>query len=207
MLSQDELARVRSIHSELGKRRFISSRGILRSILARYLEVSPGEVSFRYGSYGKPFLAKSFENAGMEFSLSHSRDSMILGVTLEQRIGVDAEYSTRLPETQAIARKFFSSEESELIQSSVGDARDEAFFRIWTGKEAVLKANGLGLTQRLSEIAIPCQRTEPNHFVRLAHTEMQGMSLSLSYLEPVSGLTVALVAERANSRLKGWRRA
>lgn len=205
ILSQDELARARLIQSKPGKGRFVSGRGILRLILSRYLGVTPEEISFGYGSQGKPFLVKPSEHSGIEFSLSHSKDSMILGITLDQTIGVDAEYSTHLPEAQVLARRFFSDEENRWVQSLAGNARDEAFFRIWTGKEAFLKAKGLGLTQRLSEIDIPSQRIGLNSFVRTAPSEKQGLSLFLSYLEPVSGLIVAVVVERANSKLTGWR--
>jgi 4'-phosphopantetheinyl transferase len=204
ILSQDELARARLIQSVLSKRRFVSGRGILRLILSRYLGVTPEEISFGYGSQGKPFLVKPSEHGGIEFSLSHSKGSMILGITLDQAIGVDAEYSTHLPEAQALARRFFSDEENRLIQSLVGNARDEAFIRIWTGKEAFLKAKGLGLTQRLDEIDIPSQRIELNRFVPTAPSGKQGASLFLMYLEPVSELTVAVVVERANSKLTGW---
>ena len=205
ILSEDELARARLIQSKPGKGSFVSGRGILRLVLSRYLGVTPEEISFGYGSQGKPFLVKPSEQSGIEFSLSHSKNTMILGITLDQAIGVDAEYSTHLPDAQALARRFFSDEENRLIQSLAGNARDEAFFRIWTGKEAFLKAKGLGLTQRLSEIDIPSQRIELNRFVRMAPGGRQNMSLFLSYLEPILGLTVAVVAERANSKLAGWR--
>jgi len=205
VLSRDELARARSIQTETGKRRFVSSRIILRSILARYLGVSPGEVSFGYSSYGKPFLAKPPGQRRMEFSLSHSKDSAVLGVTIDQAIGLDVEVSTHMPEAQALARRFFSDEESQLIQSLAENARDEAFFRIWTAREAFLKAKGIGLTQQLSEIVIPSQRVELNRFIRMTSGGRQRKSLSLSYLEPDPGLVVALVAERADSKLACWR--
>lgn len=205
ILSQDESARACFIQSKPGKGRFVSGRGILRLILSRYLGVTPEEISFGYGSQGKPFLVKPSEHSGIEFSLSHSKDSMILGIALNQAIGVDAEYCTHLPEAEALARRFFSDEENRWVQSLAGKARDEAFFRVWTGKEAFLKAKGLGLTQRLSEIDIPSQRIGLNRFVRMAPFGRQSKSLFLSYLEPVSGLIVAVVVERADSKLAGWR--
>ncbi|AFY54564.1 phosphopantetheine--protein transferase [Rivularia sp. PCC 7116] len=56
ILAEDELVRARRFHFELHRQRFIAARGILRSILGRYLNIEPSKIKFGYEAHGKPFL-------------------------------------------------------------------------------------------------------------------------------------------------------
>ena len=55
-LSHDEFTRARRFHFERDRRRFTVGRGILRTIIGIYLDIDPGQLQFRYGPYGKPYL-------------------------------------------------------------------------------------------------------------------------------------------------------
>lgn len=56
ILSEDELARARRFYFDQHQQRFIAGRGILRSILGRYLDIEPFKIQFGYEARGKPFL-------------------------------------------------------------------------------------------------------------------------------------------------------
>ena len=89
-----------------------------------------------YGPNGKPYL----KNGGMFFNLSHSGDYVTLA-TADREVGVDIEKVA--PYSQAVAERCFTPEELKWMRRR-GD--DEAFYRLWTAKESVMKAVGLGLS-------------------------------------------------------------
>ena len=90
--------------------------------------------------FGKPFI----NNSGLFFNLSHSRNSFLIGINTIGRIGVDIE-ADMPDDTDTIADFSFSENERELFRRN-----PENFLKIWTQKEAFLKAAGTGLLQNLS---------------------------------------------------------
>jgi 4'-phosphopantetheinyl transferase len=56
---------------------------------------------------------------------------------------------------EQIARRYFHHAEIEEIFALDAAARDEAFLRCWTAKEAVLKAIGTGLAGSLTTFRVP----------------------------------------------------
>ena len=71
-LSAEEQARAERFHAPLGRDRFAAGRGILRSLLARYLGVAAGDLSFCTNAHGKPALDPGSGPVDLRFNLSHS---------------------------------------------------------------------------------------------------------------------------------------
>lgn len=128
-LDDDERQRAESFHFDHDRRRFLAGRILLRDVLARYCNCDPGAIRFEYGPHGKPSVP------GVEFNLSHADDLGLLALRRGGPIGVDLERVDRPLEHLATANKYFSREE----------ARPETFFHIWTRREAILKAFGIGV--------------------------------------------------------------
>lgn len=82
---------------------------------------------------GKPYLP-----GGAFFNLSHSGDYVVLAVSPSET-GADVERVAPYPES--IAKKCFTAAELKWLS---GQGCDRAFFKLWTGKESVMKATGLG---------------------------------------------------------------
>src|SRR5258708_6017768 len=59
LLSADEVARAERFHFARDRQHFIVARGLLRTLLGRYLHIPPEDLSFAYNAYGKPELAPS----------------------------------------------------------------------------------------------------------------------------------------------------
>src|SRR5712692_9793747 len=89
-LTPDELARARRYRSQGNQDRFIVARGLLRTILAHYLDASPGRLRFPYGSYGKPALDCAVGN-DIQFNLSHADDIAIYALARRRALGIDLE--------------------------------------------------------------------------------------------------------------------
>ncbi len=144
MLSAEEWKRVRSYSSQSVGRRFIVRRGLLRQILGKYLDYPPERIRFVYNAHGKPFLAPE-HSSDLQFSLSDSGDMAALAVGLGEPVGLDVERlrTVRLDEGLA-SRGSIEGEEVCAINRSATKLSFE-FFQAWTRREALAKAEGVGL--------------------------------------------------------------
>jgi 4'-phosphopantetheinyl transferase len=122
------------------RNRWGASRGILREVLGAALGIAPGSVVFRFGPHGKPFVD------GLRFNISHSGGRALIALA-HVEVGADIE----LPKgrrTDDIARRFYAPGEiARMFALTDAAARQDAFFRVWTCKEAFLKATGEGLSR------------------------------------------------------------
>jgi 4'-phosphopantetheinyl transferase len=164
ILSPDERARAERFYFELHRNRFIVSRGGLRTILGRYLNIKPDRVEFEYSQRGKPRLAGIKQ---LQFNVSHSQDLALYGFSCDRAIGVDLEYLREIDDAQKIAQRFFSAQESVIIDSLPEGERIAAFFRGWTAKEAYLKATGDGLAGSLEGVEVSLVPNEPLRLIAL----------------------------------------
>lgn len=149
ILSLDERNRAKHLRFPDHKRRFIASRSALRHILAQYLNKRPEQISFHYSEHNKPFLPDN----RLQFNLAHSKDLAVYAVTLDTPIGIDIEKIQEEDKFNVAARFFSDEEKSELAKFS-GREKIAAFYQIWSRKEALIKANGKGLTIPLSSFSV-----------------------------------------------------
>ncbi len=141
-LSPDELRRYRRFYFRADQLRFATSHLKMRSILAGYRQQSPADLTFCSGSSGKPRLVSADEPT-LEFNLSHSRNYGLLAVARDLEVGVDVEEPRAIQ--PGMPKRYFSAAEIASLSQLEGDAWLSAFLRCWTRKEALLKAEGVGL--------------------------------------------------------------
>jgi 4'-phosphopantetheinyl transferase len=149
--SPREETRFQSFATDALRSRWGTARGILREVLGRALGCLPSEVQFGYGAHGKPYV----RNAPLQFNISHSGALAMIALARVE-VGVDVELP-RARRSDAIARRFYAPGEIErLFAEADADRRADAFFRLWTCKEAFLKVTGEGLSRstRSYEIAL-----------------------------------------------------
>lgn len=152
VLSQDECERADRFHFPIHRKRFIAARSMLRHILGLYLNALPEDIVFAYTEHEKPYLSTP-NNTQLQFNLAHSHDIAVYAFTLNQAIGVDIE-KVKASYDDAVAKRFFSPKENaELVQLS-RDAQIDGFYRIWSRKEALIKATGKGLIIPLSSFSV-----------------------------------------------------
>jgi 4'-phosphopantetheinyl transferase len=199
-LTPDERQRAERFYRQEHQQRFVASRGILRAILARYLNTSPEQIQFDYGSHGKPFVKSPANLPKLEFNLSHSQDRALYAIALHHRIGIDLEAIRPVADLEQLTRRFFALAEHQTIQSLPDDARQQAFFQFWTLKESVLKGLGDGLT-KLEEVEVAIA---PN-FVQLVRLgETSPSAWSLWQFIPAPNYMAALAVEGKEQRLVFW---
>lgn len=152
LLSMDEREKALRFHFPIHRQRYIAARSTLREILSFYLTSAPQDIVFSYSKNEKPLLLIPRESP-LQFNLSHSDDLAIYALTLHHPIGIDVE---KIKESYhpGIAERFFSSQENnELMRLPVKD-RIIGFYRIWSRKEAIIKATGKGLSTPLSAFSV-----------------------------------------------------
>ncbi len=149
-LAPDERERAARFRFARDRERFVAARGILRDILARYLGVNAAAPRFRYGEAGKPALEGSPE---LRFNASHSHGLGLYAVALGRDVGIDVELIRPGPAGERIAERFFYPSETASLRALPEEQQAGAFFRIWTRKEAYIKAVGKGLSIPLNSFA------------------------------------------------------
>ncbi len=141
LLSQEERQRAERLQRMEARRRFLGGRLLLRTLLGRYSGLPPHAIPLGYTTAGKPY----WPNSPLQFNLSHSHEWILVGLTLQRRIGVDLERIRPVPRWQRIARRYFSAAEQALLWICPPAERERVFLELWTQKEALLKAMGVGL--------------------------------------------------------------
>jgi 4'-phosphopantetheinyl transferase len=155
VLTCDECARAELFVREQDRNRYVVSRGMLRHTLSRYLGVCADRLRFRYGRYGKPELDDP-DGRGISFNVSHSHDWVVCALTRNGQIGIDIEYmhATGERDLEPMARTVFCASEIDTFLRLPPAQRREMFFRLWTHKEACMKAIGTGFSLPPTEIEL-----------------------------------------------------
>ena len=144
-LAEDERARAERFVFQEDRDRFIAARGILRDLLARYLQCEPRDIEFSYGPRGKPAISGGESRQPLCFNLSHSHGLAVIGIGSEREIGIDVERMRPEFAGEEIAKRYFSANEIAELTRLPAELRTEGFFLCWTRKEAYIKARGDGL--------------------------------------------------------------
>lgn len=198
LLSANEQARADRFLLETSRQHFIAAHAQMRAILAGYTKSRPADLRFITGEQGKPALTQGEPR----FSLSHSGDAALLAVSFGWEVGVDIEQQDRRIDYANVARRFFAPAETARLLALPPEDQPQAFFAIWTRKEAYLKARGLGLSIPLDSFEVSVPPETP----LVIRSGQPGWSLYA--LDPGPGLTAALVVEGAavaGLRCWNWR--
>ena len=168
LLDEQEAVRARRFYFERDRRRFAVARGILRTLLARYLEVAPGVLAFGYTGRGKPFLTSP--ESDLRFNVSHSGGQALFAFAQGREVGVDIEAGERLGDDwPGIARRYFSEREQDDLFALPEPQQRAAFLTGWARKEAYLKATGLGISDGLQKIEVTLGPSQPAAFLSAEH--------------------------------------
>ena len=136
-----ESARAARFVFDKHRRRFIAAHGFLREVLARELDRQPAALDFELGAQGKPRV----KNADLHFSLTHTGEHALVAVG-NFELGLDAEEIRGARVDAPLARRVMTAEEFETWSQAPREAQVQAFFRLWSAKESVMKASGQGMS-------------------------------------------------------------
>ncbi|MDF1565978.1 MAG: 4'-phosphopantetheinyl transferase superfamily protein [Deltaproteobacteria bacterium] len=225
LLSPEEEVLLRRMRFEARRRKWLLGRRAAKLALTELYRawkgkvIAPSAFTIRNEDSGAPFAELSGERLPVCLSISHRASHGVAAVDSDPShvIGIDLELiEDRSP---ALARTFFTTAEQAALEDLDEAQRRLAVARLWSGKEAVLKALGLGLRRDTRAIEIgespptPAAALAPGFEplgVRLAgelEQEVEG-KLALGWCEGTGYLLTLAVLERdpASGHTTGSRR-
>lgn len=141
-------------------------RGTLRMCLAAYLNLTAEAIHFEFNNYGKPKISPPQNHQALQFNVSHSHRMAAFIFSVGKPVGVDIEYIKPLKNLSGLAEHVCSPIELQEFNAMEQHLREDAFFRLWTRKEAFIKAKGQGLSMGLRSIYIGFDTSTPTHRIQ-----------------------------------------
>lgn len=154
-LDDSELGRRNRFVHPTPRRRFTFCRAVLRELICRELGCRNDELSFTVSKFGKPFAHVGGSPAKISFNVSHGGRHGLIILAQRGRIGVDVEERLVDRDLDGYIRTLFAPGERSELEASKGRDKVELFYRLWTLKEALVKAAGDGLTLDTCDFEIP----------------------------------------------------
>ena len=195
VLSAQERARAARIRHHEAWRQFVLTRGLLRLMLADVTAAPAENFAIDDGGGNAPTLTDNPWN--VSFNVSHSHDCVVVAVGHEA-LGVDVERVSRSSGHEQLATVCYHPRERHFLDTQTPGDKAEAFFDIWTRKEARLKATGQGF------------RVDPAHFctvpfdrpVSVEDTEADGQIWYTRPLNAPAGYKAAIASVSPSSTIR-----
>lgn len=146
LLAPDEMARAARYRRPADQLRFGCVRGLLRVLLGQYTNQPPDQIEFTAGVNQKPELKGA---ASWQFNVSHSANWALIAIG-KVRVGVDLEWVNPDFSFRDVLPISFSPDEQRYIDAC-SDAR-LCFYRLWTRKEALVKATAKGMDDAFDRV-------------------------------------------------------
>ena len=198
MLSQQETARADRFVFAVDMERYALAHAVTRQVLAHYANVAPSALDFSAGATGKPSVMGPACAAHLSFNLSHSHGRALLAVSAQRELGVDLEKVRPDVSGLEISERFFSCAERAVIGSAPAEDVARTFFRHWVAKEAVLKAQGIGLGFELHRFSVLFNADGTQATVHSQSPERLSPGWRVRMLSAGAGWTAAVCAEGAD---------
>jgi 4'-phosphopantetheinyl transferase len=155
-LSEEETARATRFRFDSDRQNFVLRRGLLRRLLGATFGIEPERILYSSSPVGKPFVAFP-ENKGLFFNLSHSGSQIVFAFSKYPEMGIDIERIRTVDDIDRLARNYFSAEEYAILINLPSWEKNKAFIKIWSIKEALIKASGCPLEHGLIAFDVAVQ--------------------------------------------------
>lgn len=141
----DDISAAEAAHAAAGRtdavrRRRAAGRFALRRILARYGDLPAGAITLRAGPHGKPHGPAG----SVRFNVTHTADLLLVAVSADREVGIDAERVRDRGDVLALARHGLTDADRTRLAAAPPEERAALFHRLWVRREAVLKCHGTG---------------------------------------------------------------
>lgn len=203
LLSDDEKRRAAAFRFDKHRNRFITGRARIREILAKRLDCKPAEIGFELNRYGKPSLGRAMSLEPLQFNASSSSDLGAIALAAGMEVGLDIERVEcgKLDDFDSIVKNQFMRVEYDWYCQHEQLERIRIFYRLWTCKEAYLKALGIGLNGKLDAFSIDFQDEQPS----VSYSELEKGESSRMFLhqfEPEAGYIACLATPKPCLRIE-----
>lgn len=155
LLDDEERGRSEGFRYPRHRRQFVLCRAAVRSILCDRLGCENEELAFRALEHGKPLAVLKGKPAPISFNTSHSGSHGLITLANDGRLGVDVEERCEQRDLDAIIGDVFTGPEQADLASVTGPCKLHMFYKLWTIKEAFIKAMGTGLSLSPALFEVP----------------------------------------------------
>jgi 4'-phosphopantetheinyl transferase len=205
VLSAEERRRAEAFRFDRDRARSVLARGSLRELLGAYLGLPAARVALAIGEHGKPMLADG--GTGLQFNSAHAGEVVMHAFTSGEPVGIDVEQSRPQGFNDAMLRGFLAGSEIAALERLPTPAAQLKAHRIWTHKEAFLKALGTGFSvdPRGVELAVDDAAMAGHGARRLDRpNDINGTDWSLWELPVDDGYHASAVRRGAPVPLQQW---
>ncbi len=178
-------------------------RFYLRLLLGAYMGLPGKDVQITRRIKGKPELDLAQSRGELDFSVSRSQCCYLVGISSGAAIGVDLELAERRSvRPLALARRYFSQEETAALSALDEQQLPGAFMRTWACKEAIVKASGHGIANQLCRFTVEVNPHTPPAVLNMRDDDHAQWGLALAV--PAKGAIAAVAVRNPGVKLLGF---
>ena len=154
-LDQSEQKRVHSFQDQPARRQFILCRATLRNYLCKLSDCDNKELQIISPRNEKPVAHINGSKIQYEFNLSHTTGHGLLALAPTRRLGIDIEHRNVKVDIDGPISEIFAESERQILTQLDVQNKVDVFLRIWTAKEALIKATGEGFRADTTSFSVP----------------------------------------------------
>lgn len=178
-------------------------RFFLRLLLGAYLGIPGKDVIINRRIKGRPELDPGQSGGLLDFSVARSAGCYLIGISSGATIGVDLEIaSRRAGKPLALARRYFSQDETTALSALSEPQLHRAFMHTWSCKEAVVKASGVGIANQLCRFSVDVNPANPPAILDMPDDDHTAWKLVMA--RPVEEAIAAIAVRQPSIILKGF---
>jgi len=138
LISPERQQQLSKFRFDIDRKLSLYAELLVRSQVRERLGIANQDITLSKNKYGKPYLQNDLQ---FQFNISHTHNAIAVAFS-DDEIGIDIEY-VRSSDIKISERFFSPVEQSYIIKS---ENQDQAFYKVWTRKEAYIKNLGKGLS-------------------------------------------------------------
>ncbi|HHL31695.1 MAG TPA: 4'-phosphopantetheinyl transferase superfamily protein [Oceanospirillales bacterium] len=179
---------------DCGSKAMVSSKDRLLENLANYINCPQSALRINKTDNGKPELTGVEYHGG--FSISHSRNLLVQAFSSIGVIGIDVEYKNHRRNYLKLAKRYFHTQEYNYIRRLDENSSMQWFYKLWTAKEAVCKAEGGRLWYYLRDNYLVEDNTNRKTMINLIK------GLTIMQYQHIAGFSLTIATEEKPDRVR-----
>jgi 4'-phosphopantetheinyl transferase len=178
-------------------------RFYLRLLLGAYLGLPGKDINISRRIKGRPELDSSQSKDKLDFSVARSSGCYLIGISSGAAIGVDLEIAARRAgKPLALAHRYFSKQETAALEALGEEQLHKSFVHTWACKEAVVKANGLGIANQLCRFSVDTNPANPPSILDMPDDDPSAWCLAMA--RPTSDAIAAVAVRQQGIEMEGF---
>ena len=178
-------------------------RFYLRLLLGAYLGVPGKDIHITRRIKGRPELDNVQSKGQLDFSVARSSGCYLIGISSGAAIGVDLEIAARRAgKPLALAKRYFSQQETEALSVLEGEQLQRAFMHTWACNEAIVKASGVGIANQLNRFIVDTNPDNPPAVLHMLDDNHKAWRLAMA--RPTDDAIAAVAVRQEGIELVGF---